>query len=69
LILKKAKNSALAGFIGSLVAYFPLFIFLQSISSVSTLDILVILLAAGLISLLGGLGGYLGFTILNRNAT
>ena len=62
IILRNVKRSVLAGYFGSLVAYFPLFLFLNT----TNMDIFAILAAAGIISFLGGIGGFLGYLVIRR---
>jgi hypothetical protein len=61
-ILRNLKRSIVAGYIGSIFTYFPLFIMTSDI----TVDILTILIAAGIISLFGGLGSLFGSLISRR---
>ena len=65
ILLRNMKRSILAGYFGSLAAYFPLFFFLET----DIIDIFTILTAAGIISLLGGIGGFLGFLIIRKKTT
>ena len=62
-LLRDMRKSVLAGYTGSFIAFFPLFVFLE------TADVLTILIAAGIISVLGGLGGFLGSLVSRRFAT
>jgi hypothetical protein len=66
LIMREEKKGFLVGYIGSILAYFPLFVFLEAISPSTSSDLLVTFLAAGIISFLGGIGGFLGAIAVNR---
>jgi hypothetical protein len=65
ILLRNLKRGILAGYFGSLAAYFPLFFFLET----NIIDIFTILTAAGIISLLGGVGGFLGFLVIKKKIT
>jgi hypothetical protein len=66
--LREFKESVLAGYFGSLLAYIPLFVFLELIVSGNSLDFITIIFAAGIISLLGSIGGILG-SVLSKKTT
>ena len=65
IILRSMKRSVLAGYFGSLMAYFPLYLFLDTTS----VDIFAIFAAAGIISFLGGIGGLLGYLAIRSKTT
>ncbi|NHJ13810.1 MAG: hypothetical protein EAX95_09035 [Candidatus Thorarchaeota archaeon] len=63
--IMKAKTGSLVGFTGSLFAYLPLLMVLESIAPTGA-DIFSIILAVLILSLLGSLGGFIGGIVGKR---